>query len=208
VLYSLPAVADSDVEIPNRALFKPSEVCELAKVQPYVLRSWELEFPALGVAKSPGGPRLYRKSDVELVLRIKQLVFSQGLTVAGARRTIEGEGGGQTATEPVMMSDLVDTEVRQRLTAVRHGLRSLLDMLSPGRAHDQPAKAAPATRWGVGPSEGLLPLDGNGEPAPVAPGPAGKPRAEARPRKKVVTAKAKTKSTPKTAAGVRKKTRK
>jgi len=59
------------VEIPKRALFKAAEVCELAKVQPYVLRSWEAEFPDLGVAKTAGAPRVYRRTDVEQVLRIR-----------------------------------------------------------------------------------------------------------------------------------------
>ena len=52
------------VEIPKRALFKAAEVCDLVKVQPYVLRSWESEFPSLGVAKTPGAPRVYRRADV------------------------------------------------------------------------------------------------------------------------------------------------
>jgi phenylacetate-CoA oxygenase PaaJ subunit len=61
--------AIAQVEIPKRALFKAAEVCELAKVQPYVLRSWESEFPDLGVAKTEGAPRTYRREDVEQVLR-------------------------------------------------------------------------------------------------------------------------------------------
>ncbi len=81
----------ADVEIPKRALFKASEVCEIAGVQPYVLRSWESEFPDLGVSKSAGGPRIYRRADVERVLRIKQLVFADGLTLAGVRRRIDEE---------------------------------------------------------------------------------------------------------------------
>ena len=59
----MPDVLDQ-IEIPNRALFKAAEVCDLVKVQPYVLRSWEAEFPALGVSKSAGGPRIYRRVDV------------------------------------------------------------------------------------------------------------------------------------------------
>ena len=81
----------ADVEIPRRALFKASEVCEIASVQPYVLRSWESEFPDLGLVKSAGGPRIYRRTDVEKVLRIKHLVFTDGLTLAGVRRRIEEE---------------------------------------------------------------------------------------------------------------------
>ncbi|PWT86284.1 MAG: hypothetical protein C5B57_01360, partial [Blastocatellia bacterium] len=79
----------SEIEIPKRALFKAAEVCELLKVQPYVLRSWEAEFPELGVAKTPGGPRVYRRADVEQVRRIKHLLLVEGLTLAGARRRLE-----------------------------------------------------------------------------------------------------------------------
>ena len=70
-------------------LFKAADVCEMAQLQPYVLRSWEKEFPGIGVQKSPESPRLYRQSDVEQVLRIKQLVFGEGLTLSGARRRLE-----------------------------------------------------------------------------------------------------------------------
>ena len=70
-------------------LYKAAEVCEIAQLQPFVLRSWEKEFPGIGVQKSDGSPRLYRQSDLDQLLRIKQLVFSEGLTLAGARRKLE-----------------------------------------------------------------------------------------------------------------------
>ena len=57
---------------PKRDLFKAAEVCEVANVQPYVLRSWEAEFPQLGQPSTGGGPRVYRRSDIELVLRINR----------------------------------------------------------------------------------------------------------------------------------------
>ena len=79
------------VDIPNRSLFKASEVCDLVKLQPYVLRSWEAEFPDLGVAKADGGPRVYRRADVEQVVRIKHLLLVEGLTLAGARRKLDEE---------------------------------------------------------------------------------------------------------------------
>src|SRR5215831_21235647 len=90
------------VDIPNRALFKAAEVCELVKVQPYVLRSWEVEFPDLGVAKSAGGPRVYRRADVEQVVRIKHLLLVEGLTLAGARRKLEEETAPVAADAPVL----------------------------------------------------------------------------------------------------------
>lgn len=131
----------ADVEIPKRALFKASEVCEIAAVQPYVLRTWESEFPDLGVAKSSGSPRVYRRSDVERVLRIKQLVFTDGLTLAGVRRRIEEES--PTAFEEVdaaPIKELLGRNARERLAEVKRGLMSILEMLN---AH--PGKAAPRT---------------------------------------------------------------
>jgi DNA-binding transcriptional MerR regulator len=137
----------ADVEIPKRALFKASEVCEIASVQPYVLRSWESEFPDLGVAKTAGGPRIYRRSDVEKVLRIKQLVFSDGLTLAGVRRRIEEES-------PPVLEEAVATPIREllgrnakeRLAEVKKGLISILEMLSarPRASSARPVAARPA----------------------------------------------------------------
>ena len=85
-------MADSpSVTIPDKPAFKAGEVCELAQIQPYVLRSWESEFPDLGLSKTPGGPRIYRRVDVERVLRIRDLVFIEGLTMSGVRRRFEAE---------------------------------------------------------------------------------------------------------------------
>ena len=78
----------------KRELFKSPDVCEMAQLQPYVLRSWEAEFPGLGQPRRLAAARVYRRADVELVLRIKQLVFVEGLTLAGARRRLEEETGG------------------------------------------------------------------------------------------------------------------
>jgi hypothetical protein len=64
----------TQLEIPNRELFRQPEVCALASIQPYVLRSWEAEFPDLGVAKTAGGPRVYRRADVERVLSPENFV--------------------------------------------------------------------------------------------------------------------------------------
>jgi len=120
------------VEIPKRALFKAAEVCDLAKVQPYVLRSWEAEFPELGIAKAAGAPRVYRRADVEQVLRIKHLLLVEGLTLAGARRKLEEETAPVAANEPAI-DELIGRNARERLTAVKRGLRSILDLLSATR---------------------------------------------------------------------------
>jgi DNA-binding transcriptional MerR regulator len=124
-------VVDSSVEIPKRALFKPAEVCEIASLQPYVLRSWESEFPDLGVVRTAGGPRVYRRADVERVLRIKQLVFGEGLTLAGARRRM-GEDRSTAAEEELPFEELLGLNARERVAEVRRGLRSLLELLAAG----------------------------------------------------------------------------
>src|SRR6266545_2461715 len=120
------------VQIPNRSLFRQPEVCEIAQVQPYVLRSWEAEFQDLGVAKTEGGPRIYRKADVERVLRIKHLLFVDGLTIAGARRKLQDEQTG-TPSGPVSsaeLDDLLSNDVRERILSVRKSLRELSAMLA------------------------------------------------------------------------------
>jgi DNA-binding transcriptional MerR regulator len=119
------------VDIPNRALFKAAEVCDLIKVQPYVLRSWESEFPTLGVAKSAGGPRVYRRVDVEQAARIKHLLLVEGLTLAGARRRLEEEIGPVAVDTPAI-DELIGQHARERLTTIKRGLHSILELLAEG----------------------------------------------------------------------------
>ncbi len=153
-----------DVEIPKRALFKQSEVCEIASVQPYVLRSWESEFPDLGVAKSGGGPRIYRRADVERVLHIKQLVFTDGLTLAGVRRRIEEEAPlvlEEASATPIR--ELLGRNAKERLAEVKRGLMSILEMLNarpgemlnarPGNGHTPPPVRAAAPPPGRTPAK-------------------------------------------------------
>src|ERR1700686_1473978 len=72
-------------------LYKIGEVCKLADVQPYVLRYWETEFPALAPNKSGGGQRLYSQREIDIILRVKQLLYSEGFTIAGAKKKLEAE---------------------------------------------------------------------------------------------------------------------
>ena len=130
------------VEVPKRALFKAAEVCDLAKVQPYVLRSWEAEFPRLGVAKSAGAARVYRRSDVEQVLKIKHLLLVEGLTLAGARRKLDEETAPVEADAPVFEA-LIGQNARERLTAVKRGLQSILELLTSTSGADEFRLAAP-----------------------------------------------------------------
>jgi DNA-binding transcriptional MerR regulator len=144
------AVEPTSTSIPNRAVFKATEVCELAKLQPYVLRSWEVEFPELGVAKTDGGARVYRRADVERVLRIKHLLLVEGLTLAGARRKMSEEATPVAADAPVI-DELLGRHARERLTEVKRGLQGLLELLDDQTQvadfqFGSPASATPASR--------------------------------------------------------------
>ena len=118
----------SEVSVPKRQVFKATEVCSIAGVQPYILKSWEVEFPTLAQPKKKG---VYRRTDVEMVLRIKTLVFGKGLTLGAARRSLEAETEATSAVgEGSVLAGLVDTEIRERITGVRQGLREILSLLS------------------------------------------------------------------------------
>src|SRR5438105_6082307 len=78
-------------EIPDKLYFKIGEVSELLGVEAYVLRYWETEFPVLSPKKSGTGHRLYRRKDVELLLRIKHLLYEKRYTIQGARQTLHSE---------------------------------------------------------------------------------------------------------------------
>ena len=78
--------------IPDKLFFKIGEVCELVEVQAHVLRYWESEFPMLQPQKNRAGQRTYRRKDVEMALRIKELLYDEGFTIAGAKRKLANEG--------------------------------------------------------------------------------------------------------------------
>jgi len=78
-------------EIPDKLYFKIGEVSDLLGVEPYVLRYWETEFSVLSPKKSGTGHRLYRRKDVELLLRIKHLLYEKRFTIEGARQTLQTE---------------------------------------------------------------------------------------------------------------------
>ena len=114
-------------------LFRAQEVCDLAQVQPYVLRSWEKEFPGIGVQKSVDSPRLYRQTDLDQVLLIKRLVFNEGLTLAGARRRLEEttpRTPAEVDNEVAEVLDALASDARTRIAYVKDGLRSILQLLS------------------------------------------------------------------------------
>ena len=127
-----------DKAIPNKLFFKIGEVCEITDTQPYVLRYWESEFPALAPAKNSSGQRIYRRKDIETVLRIKQLLYDEGFTIAGAKKRLESEMSGRGSTPQSMASQSDpppaegDDRARTVLFEVRDQLREILTLLDKG----------------------------------------------------------------------------
>ena len=105
-------------EIPEKLFFRIGEVCDIAGVEPYVLRFWETEFPFLAPPKSKSGHRVYRKKDVEMVLKIKDLLYDRGFTIAGARKQIsKAQAGRGPERDKVLIQ--VRKELRDILTLLR-----------------------------------------------------------------------------------------
>ncbi len=87
----------------ERLFYKISEVSAITGLESYVLRYWESEFPILRPQKSRGGQRIYQKKDIEVILKIKQMLYEKGFTIAGARKALTARNGGssETAAQPL-----------------------------------------------------------------------------------------------------------
>lgn len=112
--------------IPDKLYFRIGEVSDLADTKPYVLRYWETEFPTLKPVKSATGHRLYRRPDVEMVLKIKRLLYEEGFTIEGARRYLAGTSGAVAETRPAASSKISDAQVK----AIKRELRGILTIVS------------------------------------------------------------------------------
>jgi DNA-binding transcriptional MerR regulator len=120
---------DDGVVIPEKLYFRIGEVGRLCSLQAYVLRFWETEFPQLKPVKSSTGQRMYRRKDVENILRIKKLLYDEGFTIAGARQVLKLEGKGDRKQTPLPFPTPSNADLRY----VRQGLREILTMLSARR---------------------------------------------------------------------------
>jgi len=115
-----------DVLIPDKLYFRIGEVASLCRLPAYVLRFWESEFPQLKPVKSSTGQRMYRKRDVESVLRIKQLLYEQGFTISGARQQLRAETKADKGQSAIPFPSQSSAEIQH----IRQGLREILDLLS------------------------------------------------------------------------------
>ena len=119
----------------EKRLYKIGEVCRLADVQPYVLRYWETEFPPLAPEKSGGGQRLYTQREIDIILRIKQLLYAEGFTIAGAKKKLETDLSGAPAPSPAPPKKAAEgggsppKKLSKALLDVKKELNAILRML-------------------------------------------------------------------------------
>jgi DNA-binding transcriptional MerR regulator len=122
------AIQPESPEIPDKLYFRIGEVSSLLGVETYVLRYWETEFPSLAPKKSGTGHRLYRRKDVELLLRIKHLLYERRFTIEGARQSLQSESvKSRTPKETRKQQQSLFTQ--DPLPEIRRQLAEILQML-------------------------------------------------------------------------------
>src|SRR3970040_2561552 len=113
--------------LPDKIYFKIGEVSEIVGVEPYVLRYWETEFDVLKPSKAPSRHRLYKKRDVELLLDIKRLLYTEGFTIKGARKKLKET---KKEEKSQLKLPLTDHKYRNALVKIKRELKKLRKILS------------------------------------------------------------------------------
>src|SRR5438874_5485643 len=114
-----------EIVVPEKLYFRIGEVSRLCRLPAYVLRFWETEFPQLKPIKSSTGQRMYRRKDVDAVLRIKKLLYEEGFTIAGARQQLRSESKAEKNQVPLPFPVQSSADLKR----IRHGLQEILGML-------------------------------------------------------------------------------
>jgi DNA-binding transcriptional MerR regulator len=135
----MPSSATAAQPTIEKDFYRIGEVSRLTALKPFVLRYWETEFPMLEPVKSASGHRLYRQEDVEMVLRIKRLLYDEGFTIAGARRHLREQNGdgesssaasaGAGSTGGAVVEGAAQLLSRKMLLDLRDTLRAFLTLL-------------------------------------------------------------------------------
>lgn len=116
-----PEETDELPAIPGKRYFTIGEASELCAVKPHVLRYWEQEFPKLNPVKRRGNRRYYQREDIELIRRIRTLLYDQGFTISGARQQLDAAESERRAS-PDSLRDII-LRVESVLTLLREGLQ-------------------------------------------------------------------------------------
>jgi DNA-binding transcriptional MerR regulator len=155
--------------IQKRLYYKIGEACKALGIQPYVLRYWETEFPALSPSKSRSGQRVYSEKELEIIRRIKQLLYDEGYTIAGAKKKLEGELAAGTLGEGAVGASAIAAAGAPSPFAV------------PGAANSAAAAAGTGAAGAAEPSPGRAPAPVNAVPLPLVPRAAAAPAQPALP---------------------------
>jgi DNA-binding transcriptional MerR regulator len=127
-------VSDADRQVPVKLYYRIGEVSEIVGVEPHVLRYWETEFRSIRPQKSRKGQRIYSRRDVDKLLKVKELLYSHGFTIAGARKRLreggaepdtQAQGQGQATVAPAEVQR-PDARLRAALTEIRRDIVMLL----------------------------------------------------------------------------------
>ncbi|MFB0566252.1 MAG: MerR family transcriptional regulator [Candidatus Aminicenantaceae bacterium] len=110
-------------KIPEKLVYRLEEISRITKLNPQVIDSWEKEFPLLNSGRTGAGHKIFRKNDLRIILRIKELLEKKGFTLAGAKRKIEEEFGTKTS------SSVHPDQIKKTLFQVREQLKKISDLL-------------------------------------------------------------------------------
>lgn len=121
----------NEIVIPDKLFFRIGEVARLCSLPAYVLRFWETEFPQLKPSKSNTGQRLYRRKDVENVVRVKKLLYEEGYTINGARQFLKSEAKRDRSQTALPFSQPGSNPAN--LLPIKQGLQEVLAILASRR---------------------------------------------------------------------------
>lgn len=136
----------------NSEVYRPAEACRIAEVAPYVLRYWETEFPALSEGKDRGAAKLYTARDVKIIARIRELLYDEGFTVAGAKKRLEAEiaegrfDDGLAPAPPVAAQKAAEPRGVEQKPAEQKGGEPRTAAASPRSLAPPPRDAAPPAK--------------------------------------------------------------
>jgi DNA-binding transcriptional MerR regulator len=119
--------------LPPKLYFRIGEVAELVGVEPHVLRYWEREFRSIRPTKSAKGQRVYSRRDVENLMRVRELLYREGFTIAGAKKKLQRSGVEPEEPSAVSLSAEQASKTREQLSAMRDEIEALLAELGPAR---------------------------------------------------------------------------
>ena len=121
------ASAVTQAELPDKLYFKIGEVARIVGVKPYVLRYWETEFSMVKPGKTPSRHRLYRRRDVEMLLEIKRLLYSEGYTIAGAKKRLKET---QKEEPDRLFLPMTEEVYKRTLSTIKQEILSLCQLLN------------------------------------------------------------------------------